>query len=100
MNSSSSASSNIASSLTVIGLFIVTVAVSQWIQVHHNNKSIHHMEAEDEDYDDEEEEEEEEQRKGRRRRKALLRKAFRQRQVSRRLSFQEFKDTRSERAHV
>ena len=91
MNSSSSTNSNIASSLTGIGLFIVTVAVSQWIQIHHNNKSINHMEAEDEDSDDEEEVEE--QRKRRRRRKALLRKAFRQRQVSRRLSFQEFKDT-------
>ena len=94
MNSSSSTNSNIASSLTGIGLFIVTVAVSQWIQIHHNNKSINHLQAEDEDDDEEEEEEEEEeQRKRRRRRKALLRKAFRQRQVSRRLSFQEFKDT-------
>jgi broad specificity phosphatase PhoE len=94
MNSSSSTSSNIASSLTGIGLFIVTVAVSQWIQIDHNNKSTTNQveEEDDEDYDGEEEEVER-LRQRRLRRKKAFRKAFRQRQLSRRLSFQEFEDT-------
>ena len=96
MNSTKSFSNRntIVSYFTGIGLFVTTVAIYQYIQIYHaeeeeesgSKKFNNNNNDDDVDAADKEEEQ----------RKDALRKAFERRQLSRRLSFDQFEDTDTE----